>query len=176
MQQQEWSTLNDSSSASLYSRYARRVFAYLRNHKISREDAEDILLDVFLAALQQAKFVMLSEPEQLAWLQRVAHNKVVDLYRHSTHYPQIPLAHAAESVDEDESAMPEQRALQEEEYMRLRARLKNLSQLQQEVLRLRFTENLRCAAIAARIGKSEVAVRILLSRTLNQLRNTYEDQ
>lgn len=36
----------------LYERYGQVIFAYLRLHIRSLEDAEDLLLDVFLAAKQ----------------------------------------------------------------------------------------------------------------------------
>src|SRR5437879_5406200 len=107
MHPREFTMLEDSPSTSLYQRYAPRVFAYIRKHKVSREDAEDILLDVFLAALQHANFSVLGEHEQLAWLQRVAHNKVIDLYRLSTRYPQVPLEHVAEPIDEQKDTTPE---------------------------------------------------------------------
>lgn len=37
--------------AELYQCYAPEIFAYLRLHTPTREDAEDLLVDVFLAAL-----------------------------------------------------------------------------------------------------------------------------
>ncbi len=176
MYQPDMTILDETPSALLYHRQAQAIFSYLRKQKASREDAEDILLEVFLAAMQQSNFASLGEQEQLAWLRRVAHNKVVDLYRRDTRYPRVPLEQIAEPVDEQVNASPEQAALQEEEYLYLRAQLKNLSPLHQEVLRLRFAENRRCAEIAAIVGKSEVAVRIILSRALNQLRKIYEQQ
>jgi RNA polymerase sigma factor (sigma-70 family) len=44
-----------------------------------------------------------------------------------------------------------------------------LPELQQQVLRLRFSENLSTKEIAERCGKSDGAIRVLLSRTLQQL-------
>jgi RNA polymerase sigma-70 factor, ECF subfamily len=176
MQSETSTTRDDSASARLYQRYGKAIFAYLRGYHISREDAEDVLLEVFLAALEHPHFLAIDEKAQLAWLRRVAHNKVVDLYRHSLHHPSVALERLAEPLYEDEALTPEHMLLQEEKWAWLRASLKNLSPLQQEVLHLRFTEELRCAEIASRVGKSEVAVRILLSRTLNLLRDTYEKQ
>lgn len=169
-------TLDDPSSARLYQRYGKALFVYLRGCHISREDAEDLLLEVFLAALEHPHFSAIEEQAQWAWLRRVAHNKVVDLYRHSLRHPSVTLERLAEPLYEDEALAPEHLLLQEEKGAWLRACLQNLSPLQQKVLRLRFAEELRCAEIASRVGKSEVAVRIVLSRTLNLLRDTYEKQ
>ena len=41
----------DRSQTALYERYGQVIFGYLRLHMHSLEDAEDLLLEVFLAAL-----------------------------------------------------------------------------------------------------------------------------
>jgi RNA polymerase sigma-70 factor (ECF subfamily) len=174
MQQQERVALNDSSTAIMYSRHAPGIFAYLCRHIPSREDAEDILLEVFLAALEHGRFPALSEKEQQAWLWAVARNKVVDHYRRATRHPSVTLKQVEETVFENEELAPEQVTLRHEEYARLYATLKELPSLQQEVLRLRFGNDLRCAEIAVILEKSEGAVRMLLSRTLKFLRTIYE--
>jgi DNA-directed RNA polymerase specialized sigma24 family protein len=48
--------------------------------------------------------------------------------------------------------------------------------LQQQVVKLRFFGGLRCAEIAAVLGKREGTVRVLLSRALNLLRALHEEQ
>jgi RNA polymerase sigma-70 factor, ECF subfamily len=175
MQQHERVALNDSPIAVMYQRQAPVIFAYLCRHTSSREDAEDLLLEVFLAALEHRKFPALGEKEQQAWLWAVARNKVVDHYRRSTRHPSMTLKQVAETVYENEELAPEQVTLRHEEYAHLHATLKELPALQQEVLRLRFGNNLRCAEIAAILEKSEGSVRMLLSRTLKLLRTIYEN-
>ena len=174
MQQHERVALNDSPIAVMYQRQAPVIFAYLCHHTSSREDAEDLLLEVFLAALEHRKFPALGEKEQQAWLWAVARNKVVDHYRRSTRHPSVTLKQVAETVYENEELAPEQVTLRHEEYAQLHATLKELPALQQEVLRLRFGNNLRCTEIAAILEKSEGSVRMLLSRTLKLLRTIYE--
>src|SRR5262249_51470325 len=115
----------------------------------------------------------LGEKEQVAWLWRVARNKVVDTYRRSRLRQGIGLDVVADLIDDDQRA-PEQVVLQQEEYARLYIHLDKLSPIQREVLRLRFANDLRCSEIAAVMGKREGAVRVLLSRALNFLRRVYE--
>jgi RNA polymerase sigma factor (sigma-70 family) len=177
MQQQSEKSLDDQpSTALLYQRYAPAMFAYLRQHTPTREDAEDVLVDVFLAALEYSKFPVFSEKEQLAWLWRVTHNKAVDHYRRSKHRQSVDLEQVAETLYDDDNLAPEQAALRQEEYTHLQSYLQNLSPLQQEVLRLRFTNDLRCAEIAAKLGKREGTIRVMLSRAMNVLRSIYEHQ
>jgi RNA polymerase sigma factor (sigma-70 family) len=66
--------------------------------------------------------------------------------------------------------------LRGEEYTRLHAALQTLPRLQQMVLKLRFAGGLRSAEIATRVGKSEVAVRTIISRALNHLRQLYREE
>jgi DNA-directed RNA polymerase specialized sigma24 family protein len=86
---------SNSEEALLYRRHASTIFAYLRLHAPPREDAEDLLEEVFLAALERdnpMKFFQgakSAEEEQRAWLRSVARNKLVDFYRRSNRHPAL---------------------------------------------------------------------------------------
>lgn len=169
------SNLDDAPDSALYQRHAAAIFAYLRLHAPCWEDAEDLLLEVFLAALESASLSALPEAEQLAWLRRVAHHKLVDHFRRAARRSHVPLEQLAEVIEEDEALAPEQAALRQEERRQVRAAVQRLPALHQQVVRLRFGEGLRCAQIALLLGKREDAVRQLLSRTMNRLRTLYQD-
>lgn len=173
MQQNSCMTLDDPSLATLYQRFAPVLFAYLYRHTSSREDAEDLLLEVFLAALEYASFAGMSVKEQEGWLWSVARNKMVDHYRRAARRPGVQLDLVLEDLFERDEYAPEHITLRHEEYARLRATIKTLPELQQEVLRLRFANDLRCSEIAKVLQKSEGAVRMLLSRTMKLLRAIY---
>src|SRR2546430_4701829 len=64
-------------------------------------------------------------------------------------------------------------ALQQEDYMDLYAHLQSLPPLQQQILRMRFGQDLSCSEIATTLGKQENLVRVTLSRSLNLLRKIY---
>lgn len=174
---QEVPTLpGDSPIALLYRQHAPKIFDYVRTHLSSFEDAEDILVEVFVAALENKRFLALSEREQQAWLWRVARNKVVDVYRHATRLRSVPISALDETMFEHEAANPEQVSMRQVEDKDLHMLINDLSPLQQEILRLRFNDNLRCNQIASRIGKRHGTVRSILSRTLNHLRRLCEQQ
>ena len=164
------------SQASLYDRYARTLCAYIRLHLASWEDVEDVLCDVFLAAFQQKQFVIWNEEQQLAWLRRVAHNKVADHYRHTAHIAFVPLEQAFEEALHDETLAPEQVALRHEEFQHLYQVIETLPLVQQQILRLRFGDELRFAEIALLLNMREDAVRKISSRTLARLRAIYEQE
>ena len=168
-------SLDDSPAAVLYERYATTVFTYLRRRLPTREDAEDVLLEVFLAAFERNSLSGLAEHERSAWLQQVARNKLSDYYRRARRRSTVGLDEATESLY-DERFDPERLALQHEDERRLRAAIRQMPPFQQELLRLRFGLDLRCTQIADRLGKGESAIRMALLRTLNLLRSLYEER
>ncbi len=180
MQYKENKVLKQSSYseryAELYRRYAPALFAYVHQHVSSREDAEDIVLNVFVSVLQNQQFPTFDEQKQTAWLWTITRNKVVDHFRRTNRRPQISIEWLDEPLFADESASPEQISLEREEYARLTNAVSQLPQLQQEVLRLRFGHGLNSDEIGAVCEKSGAAVRVLLSRTLRHLRNLYTSQ
>lgn len=163
----------DSPVARLYAQHAPAIFAYLRQQTASREDAEDVLVEVFVAAVEFSELDRLGEKEQIAWLWRVARNKVVDAYRRSRLRQGTDIDLVADLLYDDDRHAPEQVTLLREEYAHLHDQLAKLSPIQREALRLRFANDLRCSEIATIMGKREGAVRVLLSRTLNFLRTLY---
>src|SRR6266566_4225139 len=144
----------------LYRKYAPGLLTYVRMRITSEEDAEDLVVEVFVAALQNAKFAALSEKEKQSWLWRVTRNKVIDTYRRAKTRQNVTLEHVADVLFED--------------YMDLYAHLQILPPLQQQILRMRFGQDLSCSEIATALGKQENVVRVTLSRSLNLLRKIYQ--
>ena len=172
MQQLNTDAGQDDVQITLYHRYASTILTYLCQQVASRQDAEDLLAEVFMAAHTHAALTTLSEERQLAWLRRVARNKVIDRYHHAALLTMLPLEQIVET--EDSSLTPEQRAIQQENYRRLYSALAQLAPAHQQLIRLRYGNGLRLVAIAELLEKPEGSVRKMLARTLRQLRAIYE--
>lgn len=166
--------LDRTHLAYLYQQYAPKILDYIHRHMPSFQNAEDILTDVFVAALESETFASLTEQEQKAWLWRVAHNKVIDVYRETKRIRHVALEQIDIDSIEDPGKHPEQISIRQEEDEHLALLIERLPPLQQHVLFLRFGENLRTPQIAVRIGKSEGNIRSILSRTLKALRLKYQ--
>jgi RNA polymerase sigma factor (sigma-70 family) len=139
----------------------------------SQEQAEDVLVDVFLAACESEKLCFLNPDQQLAWLRRVAQHKIIDHYRLEGRLPMVTLEHVEKVLSLVGNKTPEQIVMLREDLQRLQASLHCLPPLQQQVLFLHFFDGLRCTEIASILGKRDGAVRVLLSRALNRLREIY---
>jgi RNA polymerase sigma-70 factor (ECF subfamily) len=162
--------LEDTPAAALYRQHGPLIFAWLLKQVHSWEDAEDLLLEVFLAAFERNRLLAVPEEKRLAWLLSVAQHKLVDYYRLAGRRQNVPLEALAGTLEADEALAPEAVALRRERLARLRAALQSLPEIQREVVQLRFGEGLRCAEIATVLGKREGTVRVLLWRALNILR------
>ena len=164
---------SEQEMAFLYRKYAPGLLSYVRMRITSEEDAEDLVVEVFVAALEHSKFAALSEREKQLWLWRVTRNKVIDMYRRAKTRRNVTFEDVGNGLFEDEMAGPESAALRQEDYMDLYAHLQSLPPLQQQILRMRFGQDLSCREIATTLGKQENAVRVTLSRSLNLLRKIY---
>jgi RNA polymerase sigma factor (sigma-70 family) len=160
----------------LYRQHSPAIFAFLRQHTTSREDAEDLLLEAFTAALEYLQLATLTEEKQLAWLWRVVRHKTIDSYRRTTRRPTLAIEHVEDQLFSDEKYSPEQNALRHDEYDHLLTVMEELTPLQRDILRLRFANDLRCGEIAQALNKKESAVRVLLMRTLRFLRSIYVNE
>ncbi|MGO8949510.1 MAG: RNA polymerase sigma factor [Ktedonobacterales bacterium] len=171
--QQPRISMKHQTMEELFERDAEKLFAYLRHHAPSPEDAEDILAETFMAALAEPKFLHLSHMAQVAWLWRVARNKLADAFRKAAFRRNVSLEQVSETMYEDEARDPEQMALRQAEADEIHALVRALPEAQQEILQLRFGYGLHCGEIAAILDKREDAVRTMLSRAMNSLRHLY---
>jgi DNA-directed RNA polymerase specialized sigma24 family protein len=65
----------EAPAAVLYRHHGPLIFAWLLKHTQSWEDAEDLLLEVFLAALEHQRLLAVQEEKRRAWLLGVAQHK-----------------------------------------------------------------------------------------------------
>jgi RNA polymerase sigma-70 factor (ECF subfamily) len=150
----------------LYARYARALLGYLYHRLPSLTDAEDVLAEVFLAALRAATRGEMPGP---GWLMTVARRQVAGFYRERHHEPFTEEQLQVEETLQD----PEWVALRAEERAQLVALVAELSGEQRDVLMLRFAGGLRSAEIAQLLGKTDEATRAMLSRTIRHLRKEW---
>ena len=170
--QESWEFPSDD--AAFFDRYGSMIFAYVLKHVRSREDAEDLTLEVFTAALEKKTLARLRPEEQLAWLKRVAHNKLIDAYRKAQHRQSVDIDIFTDVLYGSDE--PEQVILQREVDHQLHQHIQQLSAFQQQLLYLRYAHNLSTAEIGVLLNKSEEAVRQQLSRTRKALRASYLKQ
>ena len=151
--------------ASLYERHLDAVYRYCYFRLRSVAEAEDMTADVFHRALVAMPRYQPRRPF-LAFLYTIARNAIVDRARSVR--PNAPFEDAL--AHPSEVAGPEAQALAADEALVVRAAIRELSPLQQEVVILRFIEGRTTKEIAALTGRRESTIRGIQMRALAGLR------
>jgi len=153
----------------LYQRAFPQLFRYVAAKVSNRQEAEDLVEEVFVGALQSAASLRASdEAGFLAWLYQIARHKLADRLRRQYRRPIEPLDPAMDIAAADPT--PEEAALERDTNLALRAAVSELTPEQQEVIIMKFVleyDNVRTGAV---LGKTPNAVNQLQHRALAQLR------
>jgi RNA polymerase sigma-70 factor (ECF subfamily) len=158
-------------AAELYQLYLKDVFQYV-SRRMPRQEAEDLTLQVFAAALEALPRFRAQCPPRL-WLLSIAHRKVVDALRRRASRRETlaseltdpetgaePITTARASPTED----PEAVLIRSEDRQAIRRLVGQLRRDQREALLLQYVEELSIAEIGLVMGKSPAAVNSLLQR------------
>ena len=149
----------------LYDYFLESIYRFLYFRVSSEQEAEDLTEEVFFKMLNNlSKYQKHDNMPFSAWLFRIAKNVLVDFYRKNTTPEEI-----SEEI-EDEKASTTAETEEKMNRTRLLLAIKKLPRAQSESIILRFFSDRSNAEIAAILGKSETAVRILQSRGLKKLR------
>jgi RNA polymerase sigma-70 factor, ECF subfamily len=157
----------------LYERYVRTVFAFCYSKLHDGHAAEDLTSQTFLQALRALPRYQDRGVPIRSWLFRIAANLITDRMR--AQRPEQPLSTPPPGFDDAaafEPADPRSEAdiTDWEQADNFNSLIAALSPEQRTVVRLRFVEGLPLAEIAAQVGRSEGAVKMLLMRALQNLR------
>lgn len=145
----------------LYELHFEHVYAFIATRTQDRATAEDLTSEVFHKALANLpRFEWRGVPFS-AWLLRIAANAVVDHAKRARR--EAPSLEDAPEPAASEVRMTEDRA-------RLFRLVGELPEAQRQVVHQRFVEQLSIREIAARLGKTEGAVKQLQLRALEKLR------
>ena len=152
--------------AELYDTHVDSVYRYLLYRVREPSDAEDLCSEVFTRAFANIHRYRWQGKSFLAWLYTIARNAVTDRRRRER--PTVDLDDAFGVAEEGPTA--HDRAVRGEQVDALRGAVKHLTSEQQEVLVLRFVENMSSRQVAKVLGKNEGAIRALQFRALGRLR------
>ena len=151
---------SDDAFRVLHDRYRQRLFAYVRQmlSSCSRQDAEDVLQDVFVRAYGALRNDA-REMNVRAWLYRVAHNRCVDHLRRPVP-PAIELFEVSRKPLHD----PVDEAQRREDLKRLVADVGRLPEHQRSALLMREIDGMSYADLATALDVTVPAVKSLLVR------------
>ncbi len=148
---------DESAFGRLYDRYRRIVHALLLA-RVSRDEVEDLVQDVFLTAWKRLDD--LRDPAAFGgWIAMIARNRATDSHRRAGEFVELPADLAGRGAASDEA----------EAHAALDA-IRSLPEAYRDTLMLRLVEGMSGPEIAERTGLTAASVRVNLHRGMKLLR------
>ncbi len=151
----------------LYTPIFRYIYSRLRN----KQDAEDITQTVFMRVWKILPEWNESHTSPTAFFFHSARNIIIDTFRKKSHQEIISDEVVTYQIEYESQATVEE---DPETIQNIKTLIKNLSEEQQEILTLLYTNNLSYREIADITRKKEDAIRQTHSRAIKKLRTLYE--
>ena len=150
------------SQEQLYTEYHDRVFAYVLHRVRSKEDAEDVVSEVFLKALNKLESFDESKAKLSTWIYQIAKHTVIDYYRRYRISEELP-----EELEKDEEI--DEGLLNEETLVELANALKKLNEEQREIVIRRYYHGQLLMDIAKEMSLSYGVVKLRHKEALARL-------
>jgi len=157
----------------LYDHYLPAIYRYVFMKVSNKHEAEDLTHEVFMSAWQNLERYKFKGFPFSSWLYNIAHNRVIDFYRTKKSHADI------EEVDEGfiKVVYALDKIIDTSlEIEKVHAALQEMTDEQQDVILMRFMEDMSHRDIAAAMNKTEGAVRLIQHRAMQNLRNMLSDK
>ena len=150
----------------LYDKYHKRIYRFVYLKVSHREEAEDLTHQVFLKAWQNIENFTFQGFPFSSWLYQIARNQVIDHYRSKRAPTSI------EEIEEIEIVTLEYEKIidNKDSLEKIREAIPLLPQEQQDVIIMKFIEEIPTKEIAEIMEKPENAIRVLQHRAIKNLK------
>ncbi len=164
---------DEQAVIAFYNFYSPRILRFLKNKLPQGEDAQEILNDVFLEAVD-ALPTLQKEANVQAWLYKIASNKTADFYRKrkikSFLFSQMPYL----SIIANEISQPEFQMEKNKIRDRIEAAFLSIATHYQQILRMHYEDEMSIKAIALALHMSDKATESRLYRARQSFMKSYE--
>ena len=156
--------------------FGDRIFRFIYFKIGDRETAKDLVSETFLGAFQSInRYKQESNTKFSTWLFSIAHKKVVDYYRFQKNQKNISLEKVSDTlIDKSESNLD--KTNKKQQYQIIIKHLHKLPQNLQEILILKFVEELDYSEIQQITGQKQGNIRVLVHRGLKKLKNMLDSE
>jgi RNA polymerase sigma-70 factor (ECF subfamily) len=157
---------DSAAFADLYDRHVVRVYRHIYYLANDAREAEDLTAQTFLKAWEAVGRYKERGAPFVAWLLRIAHNLTISYLRSKREHGVLEEGY----IDQKLHRNPEEALEQSTDEETVRNAILRLREEQRQVIMLRFVEEMDYREVAALIGKSVPAVRVIQHRALGNLR------
>jgi len=159
--------LDEAALCSLFDTYYPKIYNYGLIQLQEAHAAEDLASDVMLKVLESIPKYRSRGVPLPAWVFRIARNRIVDIRRRGSRRREVGLT---DTFVDCSSTAPHSAVETALDYGQVSLALSYLTQVQEQVIALRFLKDLDVATVAKILGRSESAVKSLQFRALTSLR------
>jgi RNA polymerase sigma-70 factor (ECF subfamily) len=152
----------DDRAGQAFRRHYRQLYGFVRRRTVSDVDAEDVVAEVFADAATALERFRPGATPVLAWLYTVARRRLADEARRRSRTPAFVVAEPMEYGADVARA--------------IRRALDALPDGQRSVVVLKLIEGWSFREIAERVGATEAASKMRVSRALERLRDELEQE
>jgi RNA polymerase sigma-70 factor (ECF subfamily) len=170
-------TGDTAALSAIYERFCDRIYRYALFKLGDSQQAEDLCAQVFLKMVESvSRFQWRSSGDHSSainaasfssWLYRIAHNLVTDHLRHEARHPAVPLDSVAPYLPDNKDPLSAAEAALFRQ--QLAVALDGLTDLQAQVIGLKFGSGLSNAEVGQILGRSEGAIKALQYSALQKL-------
>ncbi len=154
----------------LYERHVDAIFNYVYYRTSDRTVAEDLTARTFYNALNKISSYVQRGAPFTSWLYRIAHNLTANWHRDQKRWKISSLNDAFEGIHRSSAPTPQAEVERRESVAILMDVIAELPDDRQQLLLLKYVENMSNAEISRVMGRTEGAVKSLYHRTLIALR------
>jgi len=158
---------DEAALTQLYEENFDKIYRYIVLKIGDRTEAEDMTQQVFLKAFKSISGYRSKGSPFSSWLFRIAHNQIVDYWRKKSKRATVPLEETRVGSSNNNPSSDVERKMDIEGLV---AATKRLTNMQREVISLRFAGGFSVAEVAKSMGKSEGAIKALQHSAVVSLR------
>ncbi|MCK9393214.1 MAG: RNA polymerase sigma factor [Candidatus Paceibacterota bacterium] len=162
----------------LFDFYYPKILSYALRSTTNLDHAKDITSNTFIKTLTGLKnFKWKDNASFNGWIYKIASNEINQFFRKQRKYKSVITINdnKFDLSDNDESSKKIKTIIENDEYLKiLNDTLKNLNPIHQNIIRLRYVEDLSYEEISKAIGKNESTIRVYCLRAKEKLKNIIE--
>lgn len=161
--------ISTTQKENIYSNYYGKVYGYIRHKVNNRQDAEDIVADVFYKVYKTLDTFDTSKSSLSTWIYNITKNTLTDYFRTRRVFFQIlPTQSDGTSVEND--------LCNAETLETLANALDTLDERQRDIIIQRYYFGKTMIEITSRMGISYAYGKVLQKRALNEIKKYFEKQ
>lgn len=172
-------TQNPEAYKELFSRYQKKLFAYIYHLVGNREETEDILQNVFSKTYKNLEHFDLSRKFS-SWIYRIAHNESVNYLKRKSKRYTISWEDVSTSKDKLESASSEEKPEEKMEHQEITRdmdlALEKISPEYKQILKMRYFQEYSYEDISKILKKPVNTVGTLINRAKKKLLEVVEKE